>query len=145
MVQKHQLAAFLKAVDASITKIQSRENDYCGSIGDPSTMDTVDIDWMEDREDEPVIKCSSQTGGAVVSTEAPASEWQIEQSVDDHQLFTRLYIPGGDSEATGEVYVWGPPAKPGAFEIQINEPDEEYHYFTIAEELADEDNPFEAI
>lgn len=121
MVDKDTFLQLGRIIDAENPSIETREHEELLLLDDPDELSpSIEVRWSNpERRDRPQITVSSSIHsiGASFSVEAPATEWDVEQTIDDHNLLTMLVRSHRDGEDTDTndteretvVSVYGPP------------------------------------
>jgi len=119
MVTKDKLERFATIIGAEITDVIGTD-DTRVLVFQPDGMEkgTMDVDRLApdpDRDrDDPVISASASAtygGAAGLTVEAPATQWELIQTVDDGNLYTALRLPETETGMTASLGVHGPPAQ----------------------------------
>jgi|AntDeeMetageno50_2_1112565.scaffolds.fasta_scaffold02051_8 hypothetical protein len=134
MVTKEEFQQFGRIVNAE-TSAGAYEANEMLLIDDPDNQGhPIEISWKAHHHpDDPHIAASYLVPGigAQFSYEAPASEWAVSQTIDDHNLLTALKVTNvsvDDSVCETAVSVYGPPARHGAG-LEIDVEDEDEYFF----------------
>lgn len=122
MVLKTEFKAFLEIIEAEIlyeddTRIHALVENHYHEEPD------IELEWMGENNDPPVIAASPSpiSGRAYLRVSAPAPEWEINQTVDDHNLLTALKVGTNGQNMDAAVEVYGPTARHTADGIEITD------------------------